>query len=67
MTCKPQFLSGATDGKYVRNAGIPVYGLNPFINTNRTGHEDNERINEREFLDGIIRYEAFIRRFSSTL
>jgi aminoacylase len=65
VTCKPRFLSGATDGRYVRNVGIPVFGINPFSNTENWAHRDNERIHESSFLKGIERYAIIIKGFSS--
>jgi acetylornithine deacetylase/succinyl-diaminopimelate desuccinylase-like protein len=58
----PVMGTGATDGKWLRMAGIPTYGLGPFeeVDANRA-HGRDERIGarqfyeEREFLYRIIR------------
>ena len=58
-------MPAATDGRFVRNLGIPVFGLNPFSNTAAMEHQDNEQINEINFLQGIDRYVVFIKNLAS--
>ena len=50
----PVMLTGATDGLYLRNAGIPVYGVDGlFTETDDTrAHGRDERIGVREFYEG---------------
>ena len=46
--------TGATDGLYLRNAGIPVYGVSGLfgdINDNRA-HGQNERILAKSYFEG---------------
>lgn len=64
IECQPNILSGATDGRYVRDVDVPVFGICPFPNTPNTAHQVDEFINENEFLRGIDRYSAFIKNFA---
>jgi len=64
LTCTPNIPNGVTDGRYIRNTGIPVFGLNTFTNTPPMAHQDNEMINEVEFLRGIARFTTFIQNFA---
>jgi acetylornithine deacetylase/succinyl-diaminopimelate desuccinylase-like protein len=55
ITITPVMSTGATDGKYVRRAGIPVYGVSGMfgdINDVRA-HGKDERIGIREFFNGV--------------
>jgi acetylornithine deacetylase/succinyl-diaminopimelate desuccinylase-like protein len=58
---------GASDGIYLRAAGIPTYGISGvFIDVNDDrAHGKDERIRVRDFYDGL-EYEYFlIKAFSS--
>ena len=58
-------ITGATDGRFLRAAGIPVYGISGMfsdINDSRA-HGKDERIGVKEFFDGI----EFMYRFVKTL
>jgi acetylornithine deacetylase/succinyl-diaminopimelate desuccinylase-like protein len=46
---------GGTDGRFLRDAGIPVYGVNGiFIDVeDDRGHASNERIRSRSFYEGL--------------
>lgn len=57
-------LTAATDGRFIREVGIPVFGFCPFPDTPPTAHKDNEFINELEFLRGIDRYANLIQHIS---
>ncbi len=51
----PAMSTGATDGLYLRNAGIPVYGVSGLfrdIDDNRA-HGQDERIEIRSFYEGM--------------
>ncbi len=51
----PMMETGATDGLYLRRAGIPVYGLNGIgydVNDVRA-HGRDERIRVRSFSEGL--------------
>ena len=56
MPIIPDMLTGATDGLYLRNAGMPVYGLNglfadPNKDEDNRAHGLNERIGVKEYYD----------------
>ena len=54
ITVLPTMSTGATDSLYLRNAGIPVYGVSGLfreIDDNRA-HGQNERINIESFFEG---------------
>jgi acetylornithine deacetylase/succinyl-diaminopimelate desuccinylase-like protein len=53
----PRMSTGATDGAYVRNAGIPVYGVSgEFSDPNESrAHGQDERIEIRRFYD-LVEY-----------
>ncbi len=61
----PTMSTGATDGLYLRNAGIPVYGVSGLfgdIDDNRA-HGQNERINADAFFEG----QEFLYRLTVAL
>jgi len=61
----PNMGTGATDGLYLRNFGIPVYGVNGLffdIDDNRA-HGQNERILIRSFFEG----QEFLYRLTTRL
>lgn len=51
----PRMIAGATDGSYVRNAGIPVYGVSGvFTDPDESrAHGRDERIEIRRFYEGL--------------
>ena len=61
----PNMSTGATDGLYLRNAGIPVYGVSGLfrdIDDNRS-HGQDERIEIRSFYEGM----EFLYRLTKAL
>lgn len=63
----PQMESGATDGLYVRNAGVPVYGVTGIfvaVNDNRM-HGKDERILVSSFKDGLRFAYELIKRLGT--
>ena len=61
----PIMSTGATDGLYLRNAGIPVYGVSGLfrdIDDNRS-HGQNERILIESYFDGL----EFLYQLTTTL
>jgi acetylornithine deacetylase/succinyl-diaminopimelate desuccinylase-like protein len=48
----PTMSTGATDGLYLRNAGIPVYGVSGLFYGDTFAHGMNERIPVRSFFEG---------------
>jgi acetylornithine deacetylase/succinyl-diaminopimelate desuccinylase-like protein len=49
----PTMSTGATDGLYLRNAGIPVYGVSGLFYTDTGAHGMNERISAKAFYEGL--------------
>ena len=49
----PTMSTGATDGNYVRNAGIPVYGVAAIFGdpNDSRAHGQNERVGIKEYYD----------------
>jgi acetylornithine deacetylase/succinyl-diaminopimelate desuccinylase-like protein len=59
---------GYTDGRYLRAAGMPTYGISGVfidVDDNRT-HGKDERIGVKEFYDGLEYEYHLIRTFSSS-
>jgi len=61
----PVMSTGATDGKYLRAAGIPVYGVSGMFGDidDVRAHGRDERIGVKEFYEGV----AFMYRFMKSL
>lgn len=49
----PTMSTGATDGLYFRNAGIPVYGVSGLFYGDSGAHGMNERISAEAFYEGL--------------
>lgn len=49
----PTMSTGATDGLYLRNAGIPVYGVSGLFYAETFAHGMNERTSARAFYEGL--------------
>jgi acetylornithine deacetylase/succinyl-diaminopimelate desuccinylase-like protein len=49
----PTMSTGATDGLYLRNAGMPVYGLSGLFYTDTFAHGMNERVSAQAFYEGL--------------
>lgn len=49
----PTMSTGATDGLYLRNRGIPVYGVSGLFYGEPNAHGMNERIPAQAFYDGL--------------
>ncbi len=62
----PTMSAGATDGAYVRNAGIPVYGASGIFSAPGQGraHGQDERVEVRRLLDGVEFARATIETLS---
>src|SRR6266566_2036024 len=66
-TCVATMLTGATDGKYTRIAGIPTFGISCMffdINDNRE-HGKDERVGVQDFYDGVDFNYRLIKQLSS--
>ena len=63
----PVMLTGATDGRYLRRAGIPVYGISGMFGDPEDirAHGKDERIGVQEFHDGVEFMYRFIRDLTS--
>jgi acetylornithine deacetylase/succinyl-diaminopimelate desuccinylase-like protein len=61
----PVMDTGASDGKYLRIAGIPTYGVpGAFEDVDDTrAHGKDERIGVKDFYDGVDFYYEFIKSF----
>jgi acetylornithine deacetylase/succinyl-diaminopimelate desuccinylase-like protein len=61
----PVMATGATDGKFLRSAGIPVYGISGMFGDvdDVRAHGRDERIGVREFFNGV----EFMHRLMKTL
>jgi acetylornithine deacetylase/succinyl-diaminopimelate desuccinylase-like protein len=59
--------TGATDGKYLRHQGIPVYGISGMFGDidDVRAHGKDERIGVKEFNDGVEFMYRFIKALSS--
>jgi acetylornithine deacetylase/succinyl-diaminopimelate desuccinylase-like protein len=63
VTVTPIMSTGASDGKYLRQAGIPVYGVSGIFADidDVRAHGRDERIGVKEFYDGVDFMYKFIR------
>jgi acetylornithine deacetylase/succinyl-diaminopimelate desuccinylase-like protein len=61
----PYMETGATDGLFLRNAGVPVYGISPIAYDvdDVRAHGKDERIHVRSYYDGI----EFMHRLARAL
>ena len=61
----PMLLSGATDARFFRAAGVPSYGFSPFLIMNTDTlqvDQANERFALPGFVEGVELYEKLVRR-----
>jgi len=67
VSVPPIMSTGATDGKYLRIRGIPVYGISGMFGDmdDVRAHGRDERIGVREFADGVEFMYRFIKALSS--
>lgn len=61
----PVMSTGATDALYLRNAGIPVYGVSGLFYENPNAHGMNERISSESFYEGLEFLYRLVRELSS--
>lgn len=63
----PVMSTGATDGKYLRKAGIPVYGVSGMFGDmdDVRAHGKDERIGIKEFYDGVEFMYRLIKALTS--
>jgi len=63
----PYMASGASDGKFLRTAGIPVYGVTGMFSDMDDGraHGKDERIGVKEYYNGVEFIYRYIKILSS--
>lgn len=61
----PVMIAGATDGRFLMNAGIPTYGLSGMFSTSgeTNAHGLNEKIRVKSLYDGRDFLEAVVRAY----
>ena len=64
----PSMSTGATDGHYLRSAGMPTYGIACmfFDMEDDRAHGKDERVGVQDFYDGVAFNYRFIKQLSST-
>ncbi len=65
MPVVPTMSTGATDGLYLRRAGIPVYGVSGLFYQDANAHGMNEKIQARAFYDGLEFMYRLVRKLSA--
>ncbi|HLO57631.1 MAG TPA: M20/M25/M40 family metallo-hydrolase [Bacteroidales bacterium] len=62
----PVMMTGASDGRFLRKAGIPVYGISGMFGDpdDVRAHGMDERINARSFYEGVEFMYRFIRNLT---
>ena len=60
----PTMSTGATDGVYLRSAGVPVYGVSGMFYTETFSHGMNERIPVKAFYEGLEFMYRLVKRAS---
>ena len=68
VTIIPEMSTGATDGLYVRNAGIPVYGVGAIFERidDIRAHGKDERINIKVFHEAAEFWYDLVKQLAST-
>jgi acetylornithine deacetylase/succinyl-diaminopimelate desuccinylase-like protein len=66
ITVIPEMSTGATDGLFVRNAGIPVYGVSAIAEDpdDFRAHGQNERIRVRSYYDALEYWYRLVKVLS---
>jgi acetylornithine deacetylase/succinyl-diaminopimelate desuccinylase-like protein len=65
MPVVPTMSTGATDGAYLRRAGIPVYGVSGLFYDNPNAHGMNEHISTKSFYEGLEFMYRLVRKLSA--
>ncbi len=61
----PTMSTGATDGLYLRRAGIPVYGVSGLFYENANAHGMNEHISAQAFYEGLEFMYRLVKKLSA--
>lgn len=63
----PTMSTGATDGLYARNAGIPVYGISAIFSDpeDARAHGQDERVGVEEYFDAVQFWYRLVKRLAS--
>jgi acetylornithine deacetylase/succinyl-diaminopimelate desuccinylase-like protein len=65
MPVVPTMSTGATDGRFLRNAGTPVYGISGLFYEGPNAHGMNEKIEVQAFYDGLEFMYRLVRKLSA--
>lgn len=65
MPVVPTMSTGATDGMYLRRAGIPVYGVSGLFYESPNAHGMNEHISAQSFYDGLEFMYRLVRKLTA--
>jgi acetylornithine deacetylase/succinyl-diaminopimelate desuccinylase-like protein len=62
----PTMSTGATDGKYMRAAGIPTFGISGLFSEagENNAHGRDEKMRVKSFYDGLTFLDQLVRRLS---
>lgn len=60
----PSMSAGGTDGRFVRNDGIPTYGVSGIFNAGESG---SHGLNERMRVDALYEGQEFLYRLTKAL
>ncbi|KNC96055.1 N-acyl-L-amino-acid amidohydrolase [Spizellomyces punctatus DAOM BR117] len=60
---EPEIFPAATDSRYIREVGIPAFGISPMRNTPVLLHDHDEYLNEKVFLEGVEFYVDLIEAY----
>ncbi|HZJ01932.1 MAG TPA: M20/M25/M40 family metallo-hydrolase [Gemmatimonadaceae bacterium] len=63
----PVMSTGATDGRFLRAAGIPTYGVSGIFSLPRetNAHGRDEKLRTKSYYDGLAFLDALVRRLAS--
>ena len=66
MPVMPLMATGASDGLYTRNAGIPTYGISGIFTDieDSRSHGRDERVGVKQFYEGAQFLYALVKRVS---
>lgn len=65
MPTVPTMSTGATDARFLRNAGIPVYGISGLFYENPNAHGMNEHVSAKAFYEGLEFMYRLVRKLSA--